>query len=88
MFFSYNNKGDIVFNNLRNYIEDNNLHINIDIGIVNIINYLDVLSLNEDQIKIKYQKGTIVINGKKLAINKMLDKEILIIGEIKSIEFI
>ncbi len=76
-----------MLNNLRNYINDNNWKIHIYDGNINIVNYIDVISLEDNRISIKYQNGTLIIKGNHLSINKMLDQEILITGDVKSIEF-
>lgn len=76
-----------MFNNIRNYLEDNNWRIHIYNGKINIVNYIDIITLEDNRISIKYEKGTIVIKGKNLSVNKMLDSEILITGTINSVEF-
>lgn len=68
------------------YIKDEEFRINIYHNKINIVNYLDVISLDEDRVSIKYNEGNIVIKGEDLLVKKILDKEILIIGSIKLIE--
>lgn len=68
------------------YIKDEEFRINIYHNRINIVNYLDVISLDEDRVSIKYNEGNIVIKGEDLLVKKILDKEILIIGSIKLIE--
>ncbi len=55
---------------------------------VNIINYDDISSITEDEIYLNYKEGLIKIKGKMLSINKMIDHEILISGEIKEVKLI
>lgn len=76
-----------MLNNLRNYINDSSWKINIYNGKVNIVNYLDVVSLEDNRISVKYEQGMIVVKGDRLSVNKMLENEMLITGNIKSIEF-
>lgn len=76
-----------MFDKIRSYINDDEWEINVSKNKVNIVNYLDISLLQEDKISIKYQEGFITIVGEKLSINKMLDSEILITGNIKSINF-
>ena len=76
-----------MFNNLRNYINDNDFRIHIYDKKINIVNYIDIVTLEDNRISIKYQKGLIVIKGTNLSVNKMLDREILITGNIKSVDF-
>ena len=75
-----------MFDGLVSYIKDEEFRINIYHNKINIVNYLDVISLDEDRVSIKYNEGNIVIKGEDLLVKKILDKEILIIGSIKLIE--
>lgn len=75
-----------MLNNLRSFINDNEWRINIYDGKINIVNYDDVISLEDNRISIKYKKGMIIIKGDNLSVNKLLDNEILITGNIKSLE--
>ena len=45
------------------------------------------MSLEDNRISVKYSNGTIIIKGNNLSINKLLEQEMLITGDIKSIEF-
>lgn len=72
--------------NLRTFINDNEWYINIYDGKVNVVNYDDVILLEDNRISIKYKKGMIIIKGENLSVNKLLENEMLIIGKIKSIE--
>lgn len=76
-----------MLNRLKNYINDNNWRINIFDRSVNIVNYIDIIILEENRISVKYQNGIITVTGDKLSVNKMLEQEMLITGNIKSIEF-
>lgn len=76
-----------MFDKLRNYINDDSWKINISRNQVDIVNYLDIILLEEEKILVKYKEGIISIVGSKLSVNKMLDSEILITGNIKSVDF-
>lgn len=75
-----------MLNRLKDYINDNSFKINIYKNKINVVNYLDIITLEEDRISLKYQEGMIIIKGNNLSVNKLLDNEILITGEIKSVE--
>ena len=75
-----------MLNNLRSFINDNEWRINIYDGKINIVNYDDVISLEDNRISIKYKKGMIIIKGDNLSVKKLLDNEILITGNIKNLE--
>ncbi|MBQ7136724.1 MAG: YabP/YqfC family sporulation protein [Bacilli bacterium] len=76
-----------MFDNIKKYLNDDEWRIHIYDQKINIVNYIDIITLEDNRISIKYQNGIIVIKGKKLSVNKMLDNEILITGIIDSVEF-
>ena len=76
-----------MFNNLRNYLDDNSWKIHIYENKINIVNYIDIIALEDNRISIKYEKGILIIKGNNLTLNKLLDQEILITGKISSLEF-
>ena len=73
-----------LFNNIRNYIGENEYKIIISNNSINIINYLDIKELNENKV-ILITDRTIIITGKNLKANKLLNNEILINGDISQI---
>lgn len=75
-----------MFNGITNYIKDNEFKINIFHNKINIVNYIEIISLEETRISIKYNNGNMIIKGSDLLVKKLLDNEILIIGQIKLIE--
>lgn len=70
-----------------NYLNNKDLEINIINNKLYVINYLNVNSFSREKIRLNYENGILVVNGNNLVINKLLKDEILISGEIKSIEF-
>jgi len=54
---------------------------------IDVINYLDVELFDEEKVVIRHGSGSIVLNGKDLIISKLLDKELMINGDIERIEF-
>lgn len=75
-----------MLNRLKDYINEDSFKINIYKNKINIVNYLDIITLEDNRISLKYQEGMIIIKGNNLSVNKLLDNEILITGEIKSVE--
>lgn len=53
---------------------------------INIINYKEIIVVEDTRISLRYEKGMVVILGKQLTINKLLEEELLITGEIENIE--
>lgn len=73
-----------IFNNVRNFINNNSFRIVIYDNLIDIINYEKIIDINASNIKIKSNKE-ISITGKDLLIIKMFDNELLIKGVIKDI---
>lgn len=79
--------GDVMLNGLRSYILENEFRVNIYNNKVDIINYQDIKHFSDKEIIINTPNGICLITGKDLIISKLLNDEILINGQIKSIEF-
>ena len=75
-----------IFNDLRNFINDNTIKIIINDNYIDIINYSEIIDISFNLIKIKTNK-IITINGKNLNIIKMQDNELTIKGIINNIQF-
>ncbi len=71
--------------NIINYIGDNNFKIYITNNNINILNYKNIDYLTETKISIQSNNNKIIIEGKNLKSTKLLENEILIEGNIKSI---
>ena len=54
---------------------------------INVINYDEILDFSNNEISIKYDSGIMIIKGKDLVVSKMLDDELLIKGQVKSISY-
>lgn len=75
-----------IFKNITRYIEDKEYKITIINNIINITNYLEIKEFSSCKIVIKNSTSMTTIIGKELVITKMQDDELLITGEIKTIE--
>lgn len=73
--------------NIKNYILEKDFKIILSNNYIDIINYLDIISIDDKNITIKSDKN-ISIKGNNLFVSKLLDNEILIIGDIEKIELI
>ena len=76
-----------IINNFKEYIVNNKFVINIYDNLIDIINYTSIGLIEENKISIIGDNKNILIIGKTLSLKKMLNKEILISGIIKKIEF-
>lgn len=75
-----------IFNTINNYIGENSFRIIFYLDKIDIINYESIKEISSNRIIIRSEKD-IIIEGKSLCINKLLDKELLIKGKIERILF-
>lgn len=68
------------------YVKDEEFRFTIFNNRIHIINYKKINSLNDDYILIESDDRKISIKGKNLVLNRLLEREALIVGEVKSIE--
>ena len=72
-------------NRLDNYLYDREYRIIIKENYVNIVNYDEIVDFNSNKISVKYKNKLITIEGLNLTINKMIEDEVLITGNISNI---
>ena len=72
---------------IKNYLVDDKFTINIIDDKINIVNYTDIISIENERISVSNNDKIIVIKGKNLTLNKLLEKEILITGIINLISW-
>lgn len=70
---------------MKNQIFETKFKINISDNKINIVNYNKIIEINDNNIIIEYNNKLLKIYGNNLAIKKMIDDEILIQGDITSI---
>lgn len=75
-----------MFNRIKEYINDDEFRLTVLENRIYIINYLKIISLDDDRISFLTKKGRVIIKGNKLSLNKMLDDEVLIGGVVSNIE--
>ena len=74
-----------LFNKLNNYINDSEYRVIIGNNYVNIVNYIKIIDFTSSVIRVENKYGKTIVNGSNLVISKMLDDEILIVGNINNI---
>ena len=72
-----------IFNNIRNYIGEDKFRIVIYDDKIDIINFDSIIDINEDKVIL----NNLIIEGKNLRINKLLDNELLLVGKIGKVTF-
>ena len=75
-----------MLNMLKEYINDNEFRLTVFSDRVHVMNFLNIVSLEEERISFLTSKGRVIIKGKNLCLNKLLDDEVLISGTIMNIE--
>lgn len=78
--------GDNMLDRLRNYVSDNKFELTVSNNKIHIINYSSIIILEANRIVITSDDKKICIRGNNMLLKKMLDSEILISGDFKSIE--
>lgn len=75
-----------MFEKIRQYVKDDEFRLTVFNDKIHVINYKEILSLEDERISFLTDKFRIIIKGSNLTVNKLLDREILIIGVIYGIE--
>lgn len=75
-----------MLNRIKDYINDKEFRMTIFTDRIHIINYLQILSIEDDRIAFLTNKGRIIIKGNNLCLNKLLDDEVLVSGFVSNIE--
>lgn len=70
------------------FVKDEEFRFTVFNNRIHVVNYKKINTLNSDYILIESDDRRIGIKGNNLVLNKMLDREILVIGMVKSIEVI
>lgn len=76
-----------IINSLRSYILEEEFKITILNNKVNIVNYTNIGLIDTNMVVIYYSDGKVTIKGNNLVVSRLMNDEILISGDINSIEF-
>ena len=71
---------------VRNYILEKNFEIHLTSKYIDIVNYTDIGHFDTNSITIYYEDGSVLIKGTNMTINKLLNNEVFIVGNIDTIE--
>ena len=72
---------------IRNFINDRSFQILYRNNSLDIINYTNINYMEDNKISLNYYENKLLIKGNSLRVKKLLESEILVIGDILSIEF-
>ena len=69
------------------YINDVDFQIVYINNELNIVNYEKINYMEDDKISLSHNNGSIVVIGNNLRVKKLLDNEIVMVGNFQNIEF-
>lgn len=76
----------MVYDYLRNFLDPTSFHMDIYDKKIHLINYEKILTLGVNKIIIKAKNKKIILEGSNFSLNKLKDKELLILGELNNLE--
>ena len=76
----------MAYNYLRNFLDPIDFHIDIYDKKIHITNYLKILTLGSNKIIIKAKSRKITLEGRDFSLNKLVDRELLILGRLDNLE--
>lgn len=76
-----------LLNQFRSYLLEEEFRINIVKGQINVVNYESIGHFDSTKVMIRYDGKTLVIKGKNLVVSRLMVDEVLVSGEIDSLEF-
>ena len=68
------------------YLIDKEFKLTLDNHKLHVINYQEIISLNDNEIVLKTIEGKLLIYGDNLTLIKLVEDEVLLSGKIKRIE--
>lgn len=75
-----------LFQYLDRYLIDKEYKITIYLDKVHIMNYLEVEDFSDTRVVVRYDGGVSILLGTNLVVSKMQDEELLITGNLISIQ--
>lgn len=92
MLFFYPKTYNLLVNNmldrLNNYIADKKFKLIYEENLIDIINYTRLITIENNYVSLYINNKKIIIKGKKLILKKLLDNELLLNGEVTSLEVV
>ena len=76
-----------IINSIRSYILEDEVNITVLKNKVNIVNYSSIGIIDTNKVIVKYDFGSVSVRGDNLVLSKLMNNEILISGNIYSIDF-
>lgn len=76
-----------IYNNIRNFLIDENVLVAVFNNYIYIYNYQKINKLNNEEVIIKTNSNLVIIQGKELKLKKLMPSEIIISGALSKVEF-
>ena len=73
---------------LNNYIDDKKFKLIYEDNLIDIINYTRLITIENNYVSLYKNNKKIIIKGKELILKKLLDNELLLNGEVTSLEVV
>ena len=73
---------------LNNYIDDKKFKLIYEDNLIDIINYTRLITMENNYVSLYINNKKIIIKGKELILKKLLDNELLLNGEVTSLEVV
>jgi len=77
-----------MYEEIRNYIDDNSFKFVYTNKYLNIINYSKILILEDEKIEVMIPNRILKIKGKDLKLKRIMNKEILITGSVIELKMV
>lgn len=75
-----------ILKQFRSYILEEDFTFSVYPNKIDILNYDSIGHFDSNKVIIHYNKGTLVITGDSLVVSKLMNDEVLVLGNIKNIE--
>lgn len=85
---TYNLLVNNMLDRLNNYIDDKKFKLIYEENLIDIINYTRLITIENNYVSLYIDNKKIIIKGKKLILKKLLDNELLLNGEVTSLEVV
>lgn len=77
-----------LYKTMRNFLLDFNYYIDIYEKNIHVFNYVDILKLNDSEIKLLMPSFTLIITGSNFSVKRLEKREILLEGELENVRFL
>lgn len=75
-----------ILKQFRSYILEEEFTFSVYPNKIDILNYDSIGHFDSNKVIIRYNKGTLIIMGDSLVVSRLMNDEVLVLGNIKNIE--